>query len=157
MPKLDGGYAAETEEQEGGDFQVLKPGKYVYRLTEVEEGETGPNSKEPGTPKWVWKLAVDKDYHPELRKGRHQTTLQEHIPLTKNMQWKMKALFNGFGYTADSDTDEIIEDETARIVVYVKTGKDIQTGDPRTQSQRFVQFDASKWERFPEDDEDDNQ
>ncbi len=156
MPKLDKGYADEVDQEEAGDFKPLKPGKYVYRLVEVEEGETGPNSQNPGTPKWVWKLAVDKDFHPELRKGRWQTTLQEHVPLTNNMKWKTKQLFTGFGYTADSDTDEIIEDEDARIVAQVKTGKDVQSGDDRTQAVRYIAFDSSKWERHPED-EDDNQ
>lgn len=157
MPKLDDDYAQEVDNQEGGDFQPLPGKRYVYKLMEVEEGETGPQSKNPGTPKWVWRLQVDKDYHPELRKGRWQTTLFEHVPLAKNMQWKMKALFAGFGYSADSDTDEILEDPDARIVVYVKTGESIVSGDPETQSKRFATFDPTKWEKAPDDDGDDDQ
>lgn len=153
MPKLPQDRAQGAADAESGDFQPLKPGRYVMLLTEVEEGETGPNSKEPGTDKWVWKLKVDKDYHPELRKGRWQTGFQEHIPLTANMDWKMKQMFEGFGYTADSDTDEIIEDPDARIVGIVKTGKDIVTSEPRSEAARYIAFDPAKWEKAPEDDD----
>jgi hypothetical protein len=158
MPKLPKDRQDGANNQESGDYQPLKPGKYVFRLTEVEEGETGERSKNPGTPKWVWKLLVDKDYHPELRKGRWQTSFQEHVPLTSNMDWKMKQLFEGFGYTVDSDTDEIIEDPDARIVGMVKTGKDIVSGDPRSEVSRWMPFDPAKFTYAPEDaDEDDNQ
>ncbi len=158
MPKLPKERAEGAQNQESGDYKPLKPGKYVFKLTEVEEGVTGEKSKNPGTDKWVWKLVVDKDYHPELRKGRWQTAQSEHIPLSENMDWKMKQMFEGFGYTADSDTDEILEDPEARIVGYVKTGKDIVSGDPRSEVSRYVKFDASKFTFSPEDeDDDDNQ
>lgn len=159
MPKLPKERAEGAQNQESGDYKPLKPGKYVFKLTEVEEGVTGEKSKNPGTDKWVWKLVVDKDYHPELRKGRWQTAQSEHIPLTPNMDWKTKQLFEGFGYTADSDTDEILEDPEARIVGYVKTGKDIVSGDPRSEVSRYVKFDPSKFTFSPEDeaDDDDNQ
>lgn len=156
MPKLPKDRAEGAQNQESGDFKPLKPGKYVLRLTEVEEGVTGEKSKNPGTDKWVWKLTVDKDYHPELRKGRWQTAFSEHVPLTENMDWKMKQLFEGFGYTTDSETDEIIEDETARIVGFVKNGKDIVTGDPRSEVSRYIPFDPAKFNFAPEED-DDNQ
>ncbi|AWY07538.1 hypothetical protein SEA_LAZERLEMON_55 [Streptomyces phage LazerLemon] len=158
MPKLPKERAENAANQESGDFKPLKPGRYVMRLAELEEGVTGEKSKNPGTDKWVWKLTVDKDYHPELRKGRWQTAFQEHVPLTENMDWKMKQLFEGFGYTTDSDTDEILEDPEARIVGYVKTGKDIVTGEPRSEVSRYVTFDPSKFTFSPEEtDEDDNQ
>jgi len=157
MPKLPKDRAEGANNQESGDYKPLKPGKYVFKLTEVEEGETGPNSTNPGTEKWVWKLVVDKDYHPELRKGRWQTSQQEHIPLTEKMDWKMKQMFEGFGYEVESDTDEIIEDPDARIVGYVRTGKDIKTGDPRSEVSRYVPFDPEKFTFAPEGDEDDNQ
>lgn len=158
MPKLPQDRAEGAQNQESGDFKPLKPGKYVMRLSEVEVGETGERSKNPGTPKWVWKLVVDKDYHPELRKGRWQTAFSEHVPLTENMDWKMKQLFEGFGYTPDSDTDEILEDPDARIVGVVKTGKDIVTDEPRSEASRYIPFDPSKFEFSPEDaDDDDNQ
>lgn len=158
MPKLPKERAEGAANQESGDFLPLKPGRYVFMLTEVEEGETGEKSKNPGTEKWVWKLVVDKNYHPELRKGRWQTSQQEHIPLTENMDWKMKQMFEGFGYEVEgTDTDEIIEDADARIVGYVKTGKDIVTGDPRSEVSKYIKFDPAKFTFSPADDEDDNQ
>ncbi|AYD86800.1 hypothetical protein SEA_MICRODON_53 [Streptomyces phage Microdon] len=156
MPKLPKDRAEGAANQEAGDFKPLKPGRYVMRLTEVEEGVCGEQSKNAGKDKWVFKLTVDKAYHPELKKGRWQTAFTEHVPLVETMDWKLKQIFEGFGYTTDSDTDEIIEDEDARIVGYVKTGKDIVSGDPRSEVSRYVVFDPSKFEKHDED-EDDNQ
>lgn len=156
MPKLSAERQKGVDSQEKGEFKPLKPGRYVYKLTEVEEGVTGEKSKDPGTDKWVWKLSLDKDYHPEYRKGRWQSSLQIHIPLTEAMDWKTSAMYEGFGYTPDSDTDEIIEDEEARIVVYVGTGKDIVTGEDRTEAKRFLQFDPSRFTKVPYDDPDDD-
>jgi len=159
MPKLPKDRQEGAQNQESGDYKPLKPGKYVFKLTEVDDSQvTGEKSKNPGTEKWIWKLVVDKDYHPELRKGRWQTSQQEHIPLLESMDWKMKQLFEGFGYTVDSDTDEIMEDPDARIVGYVRTGKDIVSGDPRSEVSRYVPFDAEKWaDKYSPEDEDDNQ
>lgn len=156
MPKLPKNVQDAAPGDSAEDFKPLKPGRYVLKLSEVEEGETGPNSAEPGTPKFVYKLVVDKDYHPELKKGRWQTAFQEHVPVTDKMAWKHEQIMTGFGYTLDSDTDEILEDPEARIVGYVKTGKDIVTGDPRSQVSRYVAFDPKKF-TFHGDDEDDNQ
>jgi hypothetical protein len=154
MPKLPQDRVEGANNQEAGEYKPLKPGRYVFKLTEVEEGVTGEKSKNPGTDKWVWKLAVDKDYHPELRKGRWQTAQSEHIPLSEN---KMQQMFEGFGYEVESDTDEIIEDPDARIVGYVKTGKDIVSGEPRSEVSRYVKFDPSKFTFSPESEDDDNQ
>lgn len=157
MPKLPKERADGAQNQESGDFKPLPPKKrYVYMLTEVEEGVTGEKSKNPGTEKWVWKLKVDKAYHPELREGRWQTSLQEHIPITESMDWKMKQMFEGFGYTPDSDTDEILEDPDARIVAWVVTGKDIVTGEDRTEAQKYMVFDPTKFVKVPFGDEDDD-
>lgn len=159
MPKLpkerqDGANAQEPQ----GEYKPIKPGKYVMRLTEVEEGETGPDSTNPGTPKWVWKLQVDKDYHPELRKGGPwSTSFFEHVPITEKMDWKMRQLFEAFGYTVDSDTDEIIEDADARCVAIVGRGKNRRTDEDEAQVKRYIAFDPSKFTFSPEDEDDDNQ
>ena len=160
MPKLPEEVVnAESNDQDGGDFQPLKPGKYVMRLIEVEEGETGEYSKNPGTPKFAYALQVDKDYHPELRKGRWGTRVTEHVPCTANMRWKHEMIMNAFGYTVDSDTDEILEDPDARCVMYSKIANDVKDPEKKvTASKRFVKFDPSKFEYSPEDaDDDDNQ
>lgn len=160
MPKLpDEVIDAPSSENEGGEYLPLKPGRYVMRLIEVEEGETGENSKNPGTPKFVYTLQVDKDYHPELRKGRWSTRIREHVPCTAAMKWKHEQIMNAFDYTVDSDTDEIIEDPDARCVAYTKIGKDIKNPEEKTtEAKRYVKFDSSKFTYSPEDaDEDDNQ
>lgn len=162
MPKLpeEVTSAPSSDNTGDGEYQPLKAGRYVMRLIEVEEGETGENSKNPGTPKFVYTLQVDKDYHPELRKGRWSTRIREHVPCTAKMKWKHEQIMNAFGYTVDSDTDEIIEDPDARAVAYTKVGRDIKDPEKKTtEAKRYVTFDASKFEYSPEDsdDEDDNQ
>jgi hypothetical protein len=160
MPKLpqDRAQGANDQEDTAGDFKPLPRGQqFVFKLIEVEEGVTGPNSKNPGTPKWTWKLEVDKDYHPELRKGSWSTRQFEHVPLQQNMDWKMRQLFTGFGYTPGSDTDEIIEDVNARIVGKIKHERD-QNDEISSVVSRYTQFDPEKFTFAPEVDEDaDNQ
>lgn len=159
MPKLPSDRAEGAGNQEEREaFQVLPGKRYVYKLTEVDDSEvTGPNSKAPGTDKWVFKLQVDKDFHPELRKGSWQTGLFEHIPLTESMDWKLNQLFTAFGYTTDSDTDEIIEDPDARCVAYVFADKSYDPDAPQMKAKKYVAFDPAKWTKVPEVEEDDNQ
>jgi hypothetical protein len=157
MPKLPDDVVNAPSGENDGDFLPLKPGRYVMRLVEVEEGETGEFSKNPGTPKFTYGLQVDKDYHPELRKGKWGTRVSEHVPCTPAMKWKHEQLLNAFGYTVDSDTDEIIEDAEARCVMYSKIGKDIKDPDKKvTEAKRYVKFDPAKFTYAPAD-EDDNQ
>lgn len=158
MPKLPTERVEGAEKQDSSEPKPLKPGRYVVELTEVEEGETGVNSKNPGTDKWVWKIRVAREFHPELKGGRFQSSFFEHVPLTENMDWKIKQLYTAFGYTPDSDTDEIIEDPDAYAVAYVKTGKD-QSGADRSEVSRYVAFDPAKYTKVVADDEDadDNQ
>lgn len=152
MPKLPEDRAASAEKHDASGPKAIK-GRYVVRLTEVEEGVTGENSKNPGTAKWVWKTSVAKEFHPELRKGRFQTTFFEHVPLTESMDWKIKQLFTAFGYEVNSNTDEIIEDDDAFAVAYVKVGKDLSQAD-RSEVARYIPFDPAKYEKVPDEDED---
>lgn len=158
MPKLPTERVEGADQQDASEAKPLKPGRYVVQLTEVEEGVTGEKSANPGTDKWVWKFKVAKEFHPELKGGRFQTSFFEHVPLTPNMDWKTKQLFTALGYTPDSDTDEIIEDPDAYAVAYVKTGKD-QTGADRSEVGRYVAFDPAKYTKVVDEpeDEDDNQ
>lgn len=162
MPKLpdDVVNAPSSDNTGDGEYKPIKAGRYVMRLVEVEQGETGENSKVPGTPKFVYVLQVDKDYHPELRTGRWGTRVSEHVPTTPQMKWKHEQIMNAFGYTVDSDTDEIIEDPDARCVMYSKIGNDIKDPEKKvTQAKRYVKFDPAKFTYSPEDadDADDNQ
>jgi hypothetical protein len=106
MPKLDTKTAAATAEQESQSFEALPARIYPVVLRSVEVRA----SKKDQSPYWVWELEVcDDDEH----KGRK---LWSNTSLKENALWKLNEVFTAFGYTTDSDTDEIVG-EKCRIAV----------------------------------------
>jgi hypothetical protein len=163
MPKLPDDVTGAPDNDQEREFKPVPSGRYVMVLDEVLEDVTGPDSKSPGTDKFVYKLRVDLDYHPLLRdkkKGPFSTYVQEHVPCTAAMKWKHKQIMEAFGYTVDSDTNEIIEDPEARAVAYLAPKPDFKDPEKkRTTASRYVAFDPKKFVYSPEvaEDNDDNQ
>lgn len=139
MPKLDSKTASSVEETEpthGGDFEPLAPGKYLARLNAVEvrdeknkygalqwsaefdnmhELETG--DKAPGR-QWL-SLTLPSGAKPPAA----YTSGPEKWEKYQNMlRGRLAAFFAAFGYTADSDTDEMVG-EWAVITLSVKTAQ----------------------------------
>lgn len=106
MPKLDKKTAAAVAEQESQSFEPIPDGIYTAKLLSVEARES-----RAGNPMWTWELEIDEGDH----KGRRQWV---NTSLSENAQWKMKEVFDAFGYTTDSDTDEMVGD---RIKIAVST------------------------------------
>lgn len=99
MPKLDSKTAKAVAEQESTTFEALPEGVYTVQLKEVEVRDT----KAGDSQYWVWKLEVqDEGYAGRL--------LWLNTSLKETAQWKLKEVFDAFGYTTDSDTDEMIGD-----------------------------------------------
>lgn len=98
MPKLNAEKANQVERAEGGgSFEAFEEGEYVLKLAEVEAGET----RETKDPKWVfkWKIAEGEN------EGR---LLWEHCALTEKSMWKLKQIFEAFGVSTDTHTDDLI-------------------------------------------------
>lgn len=140
MPKLDGktaGAVDETEATHGGDFEPIKPGKYLGRLTGVEVRDE--KNKYDAL---QWSAEFDQLRSLEdldsVVPGRQwlnltlPTTAKPHSAYTNGpekwekyqnmLRGRLKAFFEAFGYTSDSDTDELLG-EWAVITVSIKTAQ----------------------------------
>lgn len=124
MPKLAKKIAqkANAAELKDGDLsQPLPPGRYIGKLEEVEvkEGEKGEYWQ------WTFKLTEPKG---ENRKAWVYTTLAD------GAEWKLKEVFTALGYSADSDTDEMIG-ESCLLSLTTRT---ISTGDRKGEKSNQV-------------------
>lgn len=121
MPKLAAKDRKKVAKAEavGGGFEPLKPGKYVATLSAVEAKISGA-----GNPMWVAEFEEIHNLDGDKQPGRQWYNLN--LPTTDVMpdgyekgqeKWeqyqslcsgRLKAFFEAFGYSVDSDTDEMI-------------------------------------------------
>jgi len=139
MPKLDSKTAktvGDTEATHGGDFPLLEPGDYLARLAGVELRE--PNkydaaqwsaefeeihaldgTRQPGRQWLNLTLPSSNTPHPKYENGADKWEKYQNM-----LRGRLSAFFEAFGYSADSDTDEMLG-EWAKI--HIKQGT-IQSG-----------------------------
>lgn len=140
MPKLDPkitGQVATAENTGGGDYALIEPGRYFATLNNVEvrEGKYGPQwsaefgeittaagERQPGRQWLNLNVPVDGHMHPNYQNGEDKWMKFQAVNRSR-----MREFFESFGYTVDSDTDEMIG-EQAVIEIEIRT---IQSG-PRT-------------------------
>lgn len=102
MPKLPKKKAQSVAQQEGSDFEALPEGTYVGQLVSVKVSDKpGPS----GAHYWTWEFDV---VEPEEHKNRK---LFVNTSLSDEAEWKMKEMFDAFGYSTDSDTDEMVGEQ----------------------------------------------
>lgn len=140
MPKLDAKMAQAVEETEstgGGEYSLIEPGRYFATLSDIEarEGRYGPQwsatftditsadgKRQPGRQWYNLNVPVDGHMHPSYQNGEDKWQKFQDVNRSR-----MKQFFHAFGYTTDSDTDEMLG-EQAVIEIEIRT---IQNG-PRT-------------------------
>lgn len=106
MPKLDPEQRKTAEEAEGGSF-LLEPGRYVGTLKSVEV------KKGNEAPYWSWTFGDIVS----LETGeKHPGSQWVNTSLSEKAAWKVKEMFDAFGYTLDSDTDEMVGDQAVLVV-----------------------------------------
>lgn len=147
MPKLAAKDRKKVDAAEavGGDFEPLKPGKYVATLSGVE-AKTSNN----GNPMWVAEFENILNSKGEKQPGRQWYNLN--LPTTEKApenyqntqeKWetyqalcagRIKSFFEAFGYTVDSDTDEMVGEQVV-LTIGVRT---IQNGDRAGQKANSV-------------------
>ncbi|HEU5046110.1 MAG TPA: hypothetical protein VFT75_18465 [Nocardioidaceae bacterium] len=142
MPKLPGKVAKEVENAEAmsGGF-LLPAGRYAARLRSVTEREGDEH------PYWVWEFEALHDESGTRHPGRQWNNTS----LSPKSRGFLKATFEAFGYSADSDTDEMIGEW---VVLYL--GQETQSqgknaGQQRNVVQRLAEFDADEWDFDPDD------
>lgn len=141
MPKLDTKTSKSVAEAEassgGGEYTLIEPGRYFATLTNVEvrEGRYGPQwsaefsdihdakgMRQPGRQWYNLNVPVDGHMSPAYQNGEDKWMKFQEVNRSK-----MKQFFEAFGYTTDSDTDEMVGERVA-IDIEIRT---IQNG-PRT-------------------------
>jgi len=160
MPKLASKIANATESAEvvhgGGDFEPLPKGKYLAKLTEVsvrdeknkydapqwsaefQEIHTLDGEKQPGRQWLNLTLPTTSKMHPAYANGQEKWEKYQAMLLGR-----LKAFFEAFGYTPDSDTDEMLG-EWAVITLSIST---IQSGP----NQGKLRNEVTDIEEVPED------
>lgn len=142
MPKLAAKHrkAAATVENTGGDFKAFPPGKYIATLAKVEARQSAAGNsywnwefkditsldgtKQPGRLWHRTMLPIDTmpdDYVPGKHKRAGTTPSQQE----KEESWKQyqdltllrfREAYEAFGYTMDTDTDEMVGEKVALVV-----------------------------------------
>lgn len=141
MPKLAKDKAKKVAENEGSGFEALPEAIYPVRLTGVTvgEGDKGPY--------WTWELEVDGDPDYDGRKLWCTTSLSDAA------DWKLKEVFEAFGYTTDSDTDEMIGEKCKASVSQRVITKGARAGQTGNNVDTMIALTAEEAEGGEDDDE----
>lgn len=151
----------------GGDFEPLKPGKYIAELSAVEAKNSAA-----GNPMWVAEFTDIHNLDGEKQPGRQWYNLN--LPTsdtppdgyTKGEEkWqqyqglcagRIKAFFEAFGYSEDSDTDEMIGERVV-LQIGVRTIQNGARAGEETNSVNGVQpLDSVDYEGADDDEDGDN-
>lgn len=147
MPKLSAKDRKKVDKAQAvsGEFEPLKPGKYVATLASVEAKKSNA-----GNPMWTAEFEEIHSLDGEKQPGRqwynlnlpttdtppddYEKTEEKWVQYQRLSEGRLKAFFEAFGYEVDSDTDEFIG-ERCVIIVGVRT---IQKGERAGESTNSV-------------------
>lgn len=137
MAKLPKKVADQVNNAEGGSFEALPEGRYLAKLLEVDTTRVGQTS---GNPYWSWEFGelrnLDLDGKSAPGKQWVNTSLAE------NAFWKLKEVFNAFGYDADTDTDELIGQECVLVVTQRTIEAGARKGEIGNNVDRCLPYEA---------------
>lgn len=132
---------SKSEAAKIGSYDLIPRGKYVATLTAVTEEDTdfGPRwvaewsditattgDRYPGRQWYNMPLPQDKkkvpeDYEPRPRRGQaKQTKAESWADLQDFRASVLKAFFDAMGYTEDTDTDEMVDEEAKGLITIVQ-------------------------------------
>lgn len=145
MPKLPTKVAktVEKSEQVSVGFDLLKPGRYLARLREVgvEEHQNYPDHVSLWVAQFENLHSADGTKHPGRQWYRMNVILNDNVPANYangDSKWsnfvrmsngQMKGFFENMGYTADSDTDEMIGEWACIDIAQRTIQKGARTGE----------------------------
>jgi hypothetical protein len=118
MPKLNQQQVKAAQDQ-GYDNEpkALKPlptdqGQgYVYKLLSCS---SGPAKNNPTKIQWTWELQLDARYHPQFVGTGYLERIWHYTDVTQ--EWAIAKVLHAFGYSPDTDTDELINDEAVVVI-----------------------------------------
>jgi hypothetical protein len=142
IPKLDKKAAGAVDKVEAASGSFLLPeGRYAAQLLKVEEKEGAEH------PYWTWAYGNLHNSLGELVPGRQWNNTS----LSPKSYPFLKATFEAFGYTTDSDTDEMVGEWVVLYLVQEPIGKGPKAGQLRNSVQSLAEFDKSQWDFNPGD------
>lgn len=106
MPKLSKGKQKSVAKAEGGGFEVLPEGRYKGQLKRCIADKDGRPLEGAAGPYWQWEFenVTSLDGSGKVWPGRQFVITS----LSDNADFKMREVFDAFGFSYDSDTDEMI-------------------------------------------------
>lgn len=157
MPKLGKKQAQSVAEQEVKDFTAIPPGRYVLALREVTVSD---KPGESGAHYWNWEFEVVEPEvvrDPETKEDVKVVNrrLWTRTSLADSAEWKLKQVFDAFGYTPDSDTDEMVSEKVVAYVARVPQEKGQRQGQLVNEIDRLAPYDESEEREAAEADEGD--
>lgn len=111
---------------------------YVYKLVAC----TAAPSKSSGRPQWTWEFQLDGRYHPEFVGNGYLEKIWHYTAADAGNEWGITKMFHHFGYSNDTDTDELINEE-ATVLVYPVV--DMYQGKPKMKARRFAYHDEADY------------
>lgn len=145
MPKLPKAVAKRVGEAEStGSFEALPEGTYIVQLIDVDGSKEGPAG-----PYWSWEFDVVSDSDGDTALAGRK--LWSNTSLSEKADFKMKEVFEAFGYTTDSDTDEMVGEKIKVSVSQRPIEKGARKGQVGNNIERHMSLESTGEE--PEDDE----
>lgn len=144
MPKLDRKTAKSVDNAEAmAGFDILPEGKYCATLSSVEEREGQQY------PYWVWEFTDLVGEDGKKYPGR----MWNNTSLSPKSQGFLKATFEAFGVTPDTDTDDLIGEKVCLYLITETITKGSKIGQLRNTVKFLAPFDENIW---GDDDEDED-
>lgn len=142
MPKLTKQVAKSVDQAEAASGSFLLPeGRYAAQLKDVSQKD----GKE--YPYWVWTFENLHDSEGAKKPGRQWNNTS----LSPKSLGFLKDTFEAFGYTADSDTDEMIGEWVVLYLVQETVSQGPRAGQLRNSVQSLSEFDPDEWDFDPEE------
>jgi hypothetical protein len=113
MPKLSKAKQKTVAKAESTGFQPLPEGKYIGALKAVVTEKNGEPLSGDAGPYWQWEFDHITDLQEEDTFPGRQFVITS---LSDESDWKMKEVFDAFGYALDSDTDEMVGEKVILVV-----------------------------------------
>ena len=131
MPKLTKTQTKAVEEAEDREFVLLPAGEYMGALNDVtvKTGEKGPY--------WQWEFLLVEDADGE-EIDQPYPKLWENTSLSEGAAFRLKAMFEAFGVSADTDTDDLLNQ-----YVVIQVGQEVQARGSNAGKLRNVFLSAS--------------
>lgn len=145
MPKMSKAKAKAVAKAESSGFEPLPEGRYVGTLKQVIAEKNGQPliGAESGEPYWQWEF----EKVTSLEDGKTYPGRQFVITsLSDSADWKMKEVFDAFGYEYDSDTDEMIGEKVILVISQRPIGKGPRKGEIGNQVDRVLPYDEDEYD-----------